>query len=502
MKYLLGVDAGTTSFKGILIDEEGKIISIANQPYELITPSNNMIEFEVEKYWEVFKKVVAKLIKDSGVKPDKIVGLAIDSQGETLICLDKDSSPLRNAIVWMDNRSTVEAELIREEFGLKQVYDVTGQPELTATWPATKILWLRRNQKEIFDKTSKYLLLEDYLIYRLTGKFYCEKSLISSSLYYDIHNGKWWDSMLDFIGISQDKLPIIEESGVAVGNLTDDACRETGLDKDTIIVTGAFDQISGVIGAGAIHDSDICETTGTALAMCASIKTPPPFNENFKVPCQGHAIKGKYFLLFWAQTAGIILKWFRDNFVSYDDLGNSSIYARMDKDATKVPAGSDGLILLPHLSGAACPEFNPYAKGIFYGITLKHTREYFIRAVLESIGYMLKEQIETAESLGIKINEIRSLGGGAVSSVWNNIKTNITGKPIITLENEETAVTGAAILAGVGTGVFDSIESACSKGSAIKDRFYPEDNLVEAYLKPYEKYKKLYKALEPLFREE
>lgn len=502
MRYLLGVDAGTTSFKGILINEEGKIISVVNQAYELLTPSNNLVELEVETYWEVFKKVVAKLLESSGVRPEQIAGLAIDSQGETLICLDKDGSPLRNAIVWMDNRSTVEAELMREEFGLKQVYDVTGQPELTATWPATKILWLRRNQKEVFDKTYKYLLLEDYLIYRLTGKFYCEKSLISSSLYFDIHKGKWWNSMLDFIGIDEDKLPLIEESGVAVGNLTDAACKETGLCKDTVVVTGALDQISGVIGAGAIHDNEICETTGTALAMCVSVDKAPPFNENFKVPFQSHAIKGKYYLLFWAQTAGVILKWFRDNFVHYTDLGDSSIFARMDMDAAKIPAGSEGLVLLPHLSGSACPEFNPYAKGVFYGITLKHTRAHFIRAVLESIGYLLKEQIEIAEGLGIKINEIRSLGGGAKSKVWNNIKANITGKPIITLENDETAVTGAAILAGVGAGVFDSIETACSKGLAVKERFYPEQELVEAYLKPYEKYKKVYKALDPLFREE
>jgi len=394
MRYLLGVDAGTTSFKGILIDEEGRIICVASQDYDLLTPSNNIVELEAEKYWEVFKKVVSKLLNKSGVKPEQIVGLAIDSQAETLICLDKNGRPLRNAIVWVDNRSTAEAEQIREEFGTKHVYDVTGQPEVTATWPATKILWLRKNEKEVFDNTYKYLLLEDYLIYKLTGKFYCEKSLISSSLYFDIHNGKWWDDMLRYIGISQDRLPTIENSGVAVGNLTDEASRETGLSKDTIVCTGAMDQISGVLGAGAVHENEICETTGTALAICVTTEKAPPFNENLKVPFQCHAIKDKYYLLFWAQTAGIILKWFRDNFVHYDDPGNMSVFARMDMDAEKVPAGSEGLILLPHLSGAACPEFNPFAKGVFYGITLKHTREYFIRAVLESIGYMLKEQID------------------------------------------------------------------------------------------------------------
>lgn len=503
MRYLLGIDAGTTSFKGILMNEEGEIISVANQGYDLLAPSSNIVELNAETYWEVFKKVVSRLIQESGIKSGDIVGISIDSQGETLICLDKNGLPLRNAIVWMDNRSTFEAELMRKEFGLKQVYDITGQPDITATWPATKMLWLKNNQKEIFNNVSKYLLLEDYLMYKLTGRFHCEKSLISSSLYYDIHKGIWWKDMLDFIGISENQLPKIEESGIAIGTLTDNASRETGLHKDTMVVTGALDQISGVIGAGAIHDNDICETTGTALAMCANIETPPPFNENFKVPCQSHAIKGKYYLLFWAQTAGVVLKWFRDNFVDYRDIDETmNIFARMDADAASVDPGCDGLILLPHLSGAACPEFNPYAKGVFYGMNLNHTREYFIRAVLESIGYMLKEQIDVAESLGIEINEIRSLGGGAKSELWNSIKTNITGKPITTLKNEETAVTGAAILAGVGTGVFDSIESACSKGAAVKGRFYPEEQLVKAYVKPYEKYKKIYKALDPLFREE
>lgn len=279
MRYLLGVDAGTTSFKGILIDEEGRIICVASQDYDLLTPSNNIVELEAEKYWEVFKKVVSKLLNKSGVKPEQIVGLAIDSQAETLICLDKNGRPLRNAIVWVDNRSTAEAEQIREEFGTKHVYDVTGQPEVTATWPATKILWLRKNEKEVFDNTYKYLLLEDYLIYKLTGKFYCEKSLISSSLYFDIHNGKWWDDMLRYIGISQDRLPTIENSGVAVGNLTDEASRETGLSKDTIVCTGAMDQISGVLGAGAVHENEICETTGTALAICVTTEKAPSSSE-------------------------------------------------------------------------------------------------------------------------------------------------------------------------------------------------------------------------------
>jgi len=503
MFYLLGIDAGTTSFKAVLFDEEGKEIAIGTEDYKLLTPSPTMVELEPENYWNTCKKVIRQVLDKSRVNPKDIKALTISSQGETLICLDREGNPLRRAIVWIDNRSDKEAEIIKEEFGIRRIFEITGQPEVVPTWPATKILWIRQNEPSLFKKVHKYLLLEDYLIYKFTGKFVAEKSLLSSTLFFDIREGKWWREMLNFIGISSNLLPEIRESGEIVGRLTDRASSETGLCRDTLVITGALDQAAGAIGAGNIAPGVITETTGGALAICATIDKPV-FTS--KIPCHYHAIKGKYYLLAWAQTAGMVLKWFRDNFCQLErensKMRNLDVYDIMTQEASRIPPGSEGLIMLPHLSGSACPEFNPKAKGVFFGFTLKHTRAHFIRAILESIAFMLNKNIKALEGLGVQVGEIRSLGGGAKSRLWNAIKADVTGRPIITLKTEETACLGAAILAGVGVGMFNSIEEACHKMVSVRERISPNSKNREVYQKAYSRYLVLYDHLEDMFNPE
>ncbi len=498
MYYLLGIDAGTTSFKGMLMDEQGNIVCNVSESYALLSPAISIIEFQTENYWDIFKKVIAKILKQSKVDPGYISALTIDSQGETLICLDEHGNPTRNAIVWMDNRSVKEAEKIRDTFGSTVVYGITGQPEVVATWPATKIMWIRDNQPNIFKNTRKFLMLEDYLIYKLTGEYVTEKSVTSSTIYLDINKGIWWNDMLDVIGINSEQLPHIKESGVPVGALSEEACISTGLSRNTIVVTGALDQIAGVIGSGNIYNGMVSETTGSCLAMCINTGTIPNLENGYKIPIHCHALQGKYCMMFWSQTAGILLNWFKDNF--YEGLHNSNdIYGKMDFEADNVPAGCEGLLLLPHFEGTAFPHFNPHAKGVFYGLTLKHTRAHFVRAIMESIGFMLREQLDAAEKLGISTYEIRSSGGGAKSRLWNEIKADVTGKPIVTLKNTETACLGSAILAGVGIGLYESIEKACSKTVTELERYNPDICKASNYKKSYDMYRNLYSNLSVLF---
>ncbi len=506
MYYLLGIDAGTTSMKGMLIDEEGKKICLVNENYNLITPSNFVVEFEVENYWEAFKKVVKSVVYLSGVNPRSISAIAISSQGETLVCLDKNGEPLRKAIVWLDNRSTYEAEEIKNEFDIKEVYKVTGQPEVTATWPATKILWLKKNEKHIFEETDKYLLVEDYLSYKLTGKYCTDKSLSSSTLYFDINRGQWWKEMIDFIDIKDDQLPDIKDSGEKIGNITDQASIETGLSKETIVVAGALDQMAGSIGAGNIYSKTVSETTGTCLAMCVNVRSPMPYSEEYKIPCHCSALPREYSLVFWSQTAGVILEWLKNNIYYGNDkhkhskYSDDEIYRSINYEAATIDAGADGLILLPYFSGSAVPHFNPFAKGVLFGVTLNHTRAHIARAIMEAIGFMLKEHIETAEKFGIDITEIRSLGGGAKSSLWNQIKADITGKEIVTLENTETSALGAAMLAGIAAGGFKNLQDACNKCVKLKDRYYPDTSKSSVYESTYEKYKDIYSSISHLYQ--
>lgn len=433
MKTLLGVDVGTTSLKMVLFDENGKALMTVSKAYTLDTRGDR-VEFDPEQYWQMFSDAYAQIRAQHPV-----TALAIDTQCETLIVTDAQGKALYNAIVWLDNRATAEAEAIDRAFGVKKVYEVTGQPEITATWPACKLLWLRNNEPEIFGKIKKVFLLEDYLLYRLTGQFVTEKTLQSSSLYLDIVNGCWWKEMLSFIGVSESQLPRLCASGECIGTF-----------DGVQVITGVMDQIAGAIGAGVTDRTITSEMTGTTMAIVAPTDAVPAYQEGSRVPCHVN-FDGGYCLLTWTPTAGIAQKWFRDNFCE------GMNYGEMGELAAAVNPGCDGLTFLPYLCGSIIPKYNPDARGAFMGLTMEHTRGHFIRAIQESVAFMLKEHLQY---LGVECTQIRSTGGGAASELWCQIKADVTGKRIVTLKNPESACLGSAIVAGYGAGIYESIHAA------------------------------------------
>jgi len=504
MSYLLGVDVGTTSVKCVLFDRSGKVMASGRSEYELSTPRPDFVEAEAETYWQAFKECLKELLNETKANVEDILGIGISSQGETFISLGKDGKPLRKAIVWLDNRSKEEANLIEEKFGVDEVYGVTGQNDIIPTWTATKILWLRKNEPATFRRVSKYLLLQDYMIYRLTGRFATEYSMVCSSLLFDITRRTWWNEILDFIEISEDQLPELKAPGTLVDNVSQGAAKETGLHTDTIVSTGAYDQAANAVGVGNIKSGIITETTGAALAVIATTDHPV-LDPMQRMPCHHHAAQGKYFLQPWCHTAGAILRWYRDNFALLEiETGNRlrvDPFDLLTLEASKIPPGSDGLILLPHFAGAASPEFNPNAKGVLFGLTLYHGKGHLIRAILESIAYMLRRNVELLEDLGVKIDEVRSTGGAARSALWNQIKADVLQRPTVTVHTEETAALGVAMLAGLATKVFSSLEDAGKSMISLKDRFIPLEANGDLYNRQYRIYENLYKSLEPLFFE-
>ncbi len=504
MSYLLGVDAGTTGTKVVLFDESGKIIASAHQEYRLITPAPLVVELDARTYWSAFKGGVRKIIQMAGVDRGRIKALAITGQGESFVPIGKNGQPLRRTIVWLDNRSEEETKLIKDEFSLEEVYHTTGSPEIVPTWESTKILWLKGNEPEVYKKTFRYLLVEDYLIYRLTGQFVGDGSLYTSTLLFDINGGKWWDKMLDFIGISSEQLPTLMQSGEIVGELTNGAAQETGLSKDTLVVVGGMDQACGCIGSGNVGPGIVTETTGASLNICVTTETPV-FDPKRRIPCQYHAVAHKYILLPWCITAGMAMKWFRDEFCELEETEarrkGLDVYDIMTQQAKKISPGSEGVVVLPHLAGALSPEMNMNARGVFFGLSLRTGKKHLIRATMESVAFMLKKNLEVLQEMGIEIEEkeIRSLGGAAKSHLWNQIKADVTGKPLVTLDSPEAACLGAAILAGNAIGLFDSLEDACNKTVSIKERFNPNPKNEEIYERNYAIYLKLYENLKQLF---
>ena len=455
MKYILGVDVGTTSLKAVLFDENANPVKSVTKDYTLEV-SGDRVEFPAEQYWTLFSEALAEMTAEHTVN-----ALSIDTQCETMIVTDENGQPLMNAIVWLDNRAAKQADTMRKHFGEQKVYEITGQPEITATWPACKLVWLKENCQDIWPKIKKIFLLEDYLLYRLTGRFVTERTLQSSSVYYDIHKGQWWQEMLDYIGITANQLPQLMDSGKLVGEY-----------RGIQIVTGAMDQVAGAIGAGVVRQGVISEMTGTTMVVFVPTETPAPYNPGSKIPCHV-SFDGKYCLLAWSPTAGMALKWFKNNFCenySFDDL---NVLAR------DVPPGSSGLTFLPYLCGSTMPKYNPDARGALCGLTLEHTRGHAVRSIMESVSCMLKSNLD---HLGVACDEIRSMGGGAKSDLWCQIKSDMCNMKLVTLKNDETACLGSAILAGCAVGIFESVEKACELAVAPNKTYLPSgDDYTECY---------------------
>ncbi|MBE7050703.1 MAG: hypothetical protein E7394_08090 [Ruminococcaceae bacterium] len=453
----LGIDYGTTSVKAAVFNEKLEQKMCVSKDYRLKI-KGDVVEFEAEKYWEILKEILHEVSLC-----EKSDALAIDTQCETLILTDEDGNPLRDAIVWLDNRASKEAEEIEAYFGRKKVYEITGQPEITATWPASKLLWIKKHEPDVWEKTKKIFLLEDYLIYKLTGEFVTEKTLQSSSLYFDIREGDWWEEMLDFLSVTKDMLPKILDSGVFVGEY-----------EGIKVVTSSMDQIAGAIGAGVTGNDRVSEMTGTTMAIFAPTDKIPAYDEESIVPCHYNYNNG-YCLLSWSPTAGMALKWFKNAFLPDRD------FSEIDKMAQEVSIGSDGLVFLPYLCGSTMPKYNPDARGSFTGLTPEHTPAHFARSIMESVACILKSNLDY---LGVSAKEIRAMGGGALSKLWCSMKADMTGKTLVTLKNKETACLGSAILAGVGCGYFESVEKATEMIETDKV-YMPQNN---DYSKVYEKY--------------
>jgi len=498
---VLSVDLGTTSIKQAIIDKTGHIIADSMREYTLISPYASYAECSENTYWDAFTDGLKELLDKIGDKKKNIKALGISAQGETLFFLDKNGKSLRNAIVWMDNRADEEATELRNKFTDELCFKITGQVSFDPCWPSAKILWVKKHEPEVFRNTATFALIEDWFIYRLTGKMVSEGSLLCSTTYWNITTKKWWPEMLDYLGISESQLPEIMEPGQKVSVIKPDIADQLGLPRDMIICTGALDQAAGAIGIGNIKQGRFSENIGAALAICAPV-SKPIFDPNRKMPLHYFGIPDMY-MLHTFTTGGMAIKWFRDNFCELEKMQAEekgvSAYGIMDEAAEKVAPGCDGLVALPHLSGSMAPDVNAKAKGVFYGFTLKHTRAHFTRAIMESIGFIIRRNIEALEAIGLTVTEMRSSGGGSKSPLWNQIKSDIIKKPLVTVKCPEAACLGAAILAGTAVGIFNNVEDACESMAEIKNRFEPNKANEEVYDKAFNNYKKLFADLNSMF---
>ena len=501
-RLILSVDLGTSNVKGAVFDIQGKELAKASIEYFLLYPAKSIVENDVEVYWNKVKKILKDLCCKIGSRAKKIIAIVTSSQAETIVPLDRDYKPLRNAIVWIDIRSIEEAKEIENHFNTLKQFNRTGYPTVDPSWPATRILWLKKHEPEIFSRTAKFVLLHDYILYRLSGKIAGEATTYNSSYYYDIKEFKYIHEMLDFLAIKENKLPEVVKSGTEIGTITDEVRNITGMDIKTKVIAGAMDQVCGAVGVGNVSEGMATETTGSAFAMF--INTGKPLMDyNYKLPCILHAVPQEYALMPYSSTGGMVLKWFKDNFYK-EELKIASKYGKnvfqlLDREASKISPGSEGLIMLPFLTGAFFPEYDPEAKAVFFGIGINHIRPHFIRSILESIAYMMRNDIEAARCMGIEIDKVISMGGGASSDLWNQIKADVCNIRIEVPAYTEAALLGAAIIAGVNLGIYNSFKDAAKLIVKIRKSFKPDVSNAKSYDVGFKKYKELYKRLKGLF---
>lgn len=497
---LLGVDLGTTAIKGGLHNLDGSVVASASAEYELLSPRPETVEVPAATYWNAFTSVVHSLLRQSQADRARIAAIGISAQGETLLPVGRGGDALRNAIVWLDNRAQRESAELDDRFGQQLTYEVTGQPGMLPTWPAAKIAWLARNEPDTFARTSQFLLLEDYFIARLTGQAACEGSLITSTCYWDFRSKGWWPEMLTALGIDAGQLPPIVEPGSSTGSLRPAVAEELGLDPRTVVCAGALDQACGAIGVGNVRPGILSENTGTAVALCATLDGPR-LDPQLRMPCHYHGVPDTY-MFHTFTSGGLMLRWFRDEFCEADTAAGASTgtdaYELIAGRAAAIEPGAQGLVVLPHLQGAMAPDANPHARGVVLGLALHHGRDHLARAILESVAYVIRRNVEVLEELGIAVDSIRACGGGARSAIWKQIEADVTGKPVHVTTQTEAATLGACILAGHGTGLFASIAEAADSMVTLAGTFEPEAANAAAYDDAYAVYRAATVALEPI----
>lgn len=501
-QLILGIDVGTTSLKMAVFTERGEKVSSAIQEYRLLTPQLNMVETPCGVYMDSIQTCLTSMERSGDVHLHDITTIGFSVQSETLLFLDDSAQPLRNAIVWMDNRAGEQAKQMKSRFGDELCYQITGQVSFEACWPAAKVLWVREHEPQIYAKVRHILLLEDYLLYQLTGRFVSECSLLSSTEYWDIRTKDYWQEMLDFAGIQRSWLPEIIEPGQMVGTILPEAAERLGLNPSVQVCSGCMDQAAAAVGIGNIYQGTFSENIGASLAICVPTKNLT-YDPNRQMPVHYFAIPDTY-MMHTFTTGGMCLRWFRDNFcqreMNMQTATGLDAYHLMDLQAATVPPGSDGLLALPHLQGSMAPDVNLDAKGGFYGATLKHTKAHFIRSIMESLGYIICRNLESITDMGLDIQQIRTMGGGSKSDLWNQIKADITGCTLRTAGgSQDVACLGAAILAGVAAGIFESVESAVSSMVRLEKSYQPDFDNHHIYCMQYEKYKYLFSTLSPLF---
>ncbi len=492
---LLGIDIGTTGVKVILLEEDGSISGNVTEEYETSTPNPLWSEQNTDDWWSATCVAVKKALAASGENSSDIKGVGVSGQMVGLVLLDSDGHSLRPCIMWNDQRSLKEAEELTAQIGLNTILAETSNP-LFASFVAPKLAWVRRHEPDIYGKIRHVLLPKDYITYMLTGNITTEVSDASGTCLLNMERRAWSETMVNAVGIPGEWLPRCVESDEMVGEVNSEAAAATGLSIGTLVVGGAGDQPAQALGCGIVKPGLCSVTIGTSGVVFAQadhhIRHPEGLLHAF---C--HSVRDQWYLMGVMLSAGGSFQWLRDTLSAHGEIG----FDQLTGLAGDVSAGSDGLIFLPYLSGERMPYDDPLARGGWIGLTQRHSLSHMVRSVMEGITFGLYDLLRIIRSLGMEIQSIYASGGASESKLWRQMLADIFEAEIVTTNATQGAAFGAAMLAGIGAGVFADAEEAAEATIAVTGSTEPNQRIHAVYSSAFELYRSLYPQLKDSFQE-
>ena len=492
MDYFMGIDLGTSSTKTLIMDENGKTVGIGNAAYGIQIPQISYAEQNPLEWWEAVKTSIKKALQKAGIAGPKIVSIGFSGQMHGMVALDREKQLACPAIIHLDQRSSVDLQEIRALAGNLMQDELLNQP--SAGMMVSSLYWLKKHQKETYDKICYVMSPKDYISFRLCGEIGTEYTDAGAALGFSVKNYRWCTELFQRLGLKEDIWPEVHASFEIAGQVTETAAEETGLSVKTKVVYGAGDSMAALTGNGIIESGTITCNIGTASQL-AVVVDRPIFDPQMRIQTWCHTAPGHWVIQSGALNGGSVLNWLRGQI-----LKTEQSFAQLDREAGATAAGADGLYFLPYLAGERTPYNNPDAKGVFFGLSMMHQQGHVVRAAMEGILFNLKECLGILDEMQVKRNLLIASGGAARGVTWKQIQADVLDMPVYSTNVNEEACQGAAILAAVGVGFFRDIPEACRATVTMSTEVVePIAEHVKIYNEKQEIFHDLYGSVQGLF---
>ena len=495
---VMGIDVGTGGTRAVIVDSHGQILASATEDHAAFaSPCIGWAEQHPDDWWRAAQLAIRKALRDSGLRADQISCVGFSGQMHGAVMLDGEGKVVRPALIWCDVRTQKQCDDLTGQLGRDRLIELTANPAL-ANFTLTKFLWVRENEPENWRRVRRVMLPKDYVRFKLTGTAATDVADASGTLLLDVSRRTWSAEILSAVGLDSSILPELFESPAVCGRINPVGAEASGLIRETAVVAGAGDQAAGAVGMGVVTPGAVSATIGTSGVVFAATERPVTDVQG-RLHTFCHAIPNRWHVMGVTQAAGLSLRWLRDTFFEARSQSAGEIYDHMTKEAAQAPAGSEQLLWAPYLMGERTPHLDPAVRGALVGITASHKRAHVIRAIMEGVAFSLNDTFQILETMGIPIECVRLGGGGARSPLWRKIQAEVYGREVEILAAEEGAAYGAAILAGVGAGLWPSVDAACQSVVHVSERVTPDPAHVATMQAQYERYRRMYPAIKSIY---